>query len=84
VKYTSPYNTGSDLAPGKRQKELALWNGRIGIGSQDERWTFEVWGQNLTNEDYYQVVFDATLQTGQLNAFLGAPRTVGATVRFKY
>jgi len=84
LKYTSSYNTGSDLAPGKLQKELTLVNARVGIGAKEEGWTVEAWAQNLTNEDYYQVVFDATLQTGQLNAFLGQPRTYGLTLRFKY
>ncbi len=84
MKYTSSYNTGSDLNPGKLQKELALFNARIGIGGKDKGWTLEAWAQNLTNQDYYQVVFDAFAQTGQLNAFLGQPRTYGATLRFDY
>jgi outer membrane receptor protein involved in Fe transport len=62
-------------------------NGRLGIGAQDEKWMVELWALNLTDEDYYQVAFDATLQgssTSTINAFLGAPRTYGATVRFKF
>jgi iron complex outermembrane recepter protein len=84
MKYTSSYNTGSDLAPGKLQKEFALVNARIGIGQEDDGWTVEAWAQNLTNKKYYQVVFDAFAQTGQLNAFLGQPRTYGLTLRFKH
>ncbi len=84
MKYTSSYNTGSDLAPGKLQKELALFNARVGIGSKEKGWTVEAWAQNLTNRKYYQVVFDAFAQTGQLNAFLAAPRTYGATLRYEY
>jgi len=84
MKYTSAYNTGSDLAPGKIQKELALFNARVGIGQTEGGWTVEAWAQNLTNEKYYQVVFDAFAQTGQLNAFLGQPRTYGMTLRFKH
>jgi iron complex outermembrane recepter protein len=44
----------------------------------------EAWAQNLTDEEYYQVVFDATLQTGTLNAYLGAPRTYGLTLRMTF
>jgi hypothetical protein len=29
-------------------------------------------------------VFDAPLQTGSYDAFLGAPRTYGLTARFKF
>jgi iron complex outermembrane receptor protein len=84
ARYTSSYNTGSDLNPAKLQKELTLVNARIGIGSEDQGWTVEAWAQNLFDEDYYQVAFDALYQTGQINAFLGAPRTWGMTLRLKY
>ncbi|MDP1631160.1 MAG: TonB-dependent receptor [Caulobacter sp.] len=91
AKFTSEYNTGSDLNPLKAQDSLALLNGRIGIGTRDDRWTMELWGQNLTGEEYTQVVFDAPLQNATtaptadaLNAFLGAPRTYGVTLRAKF
>ncbi|WP_296595913.1 TonB-dependent receptor [Phenylobacterium sp.] len=83
-RYTSPYNTGSNLDPLKIQKELTLWNGRIGLGAADDRWTVELFAQNLTNEDYYQVVVDQPLQSGTYAAFLGAPRTWGVTLRSKF
>jgi len=107
-KYMSDYNTGSDLLPYKQQDAFTTLNGRIMVGSEDERWTFEFWGQNITDEEYTQVGFNAPLQgsafqstptasgpyagtyynpaldTQTYNAFLGAPRTYGATLRFKY
>ena len=104
AKYSTDYNTGSDLLPYKQQEALTLLNGRITLGSEDDRWSFEVWGQNLTDEEYVQVAFNAPLQgsafqsTVQPNgtyfnpaldsqtydAFLGQPRTYGATLRIKY
>jgi outer membrane receptor protein involved in Fe transport len=93
VKYTSEYNTGSNLDPRKIQDAMTLLNGRLGIGAQDDKWMVELWGLNLTDEEYYQVAFDATLQgsstspgvsTSTINAFLGAPRTYGLTARFKF
>ncbi|MBC6980381.1 TonB-dependent receptor [Caulobacter sp. 17J80-11] len=104
AKYTSEYNTKSDLLPAGMQDAMTLVNGRISFGSEDDRWTFELWGQNLTDVDYYQVVFNAPLQgtafqstlqpsgnyynpaldTQTYNAFLGQPRTWGATLRIKY
>jgi outer membrane receptor protein involved in Fe transport len=90
-KYTSPYNTGSDLHPLKRNPEMVLVNGRIGIGAEDERWTLEAWSNNLTNHDYIQVGFNGPFQVDENNdaisvydAFLGAPRTYGVTLRLKY
>jgi iron complex outermembrane recepter protein len=84
AKYTSEYNTGSNLVPQKMQDAMTIVNARTGIGAADETWTIEAWAQNLTDEEYYQVVFDAPLQTGSFNAFLGAPRTYGLTARFKF
>ncbi|HMN45959.1 MAG TPA: TonB-dependent receptor [Povalibacter sp.] len=84
AKYMSEYNTGSNLAPQKMQDGYTVVNARTGFGAEDERWMIEAWAQNLTDEEYYQVVFDAPLQTGSYDAFLGAPRTYGLTARFKF
>jgi iron complex outermembrane receptor protein len=103
-KYMTDYNTGSDLLPYKQQDAFATLNGRFLVGSADERWTAEFWVQNLTDEEYIQVAYNAPLQgsafqttvqpngtfynpaldTQTYDAFLGAPRTYGATLRFKY
>jgi outer membrane receptor protein involved in Fe transport len=56
------YNTGSDLLPFKLQEGFGTVNGRISIGSEDERWTLEAWAQNLTDEEYIQVGFNGPLQ----------------------
>jgi outer membrane receptor protein involved in Fe transport len=90
VKYSSKYNTGSDLDPGKIQNAYALVNARLALGPRDERWAVEVWSENLFNQNYKQVAFDSGFQnaptnaTGVLDAFLGAPRTYGVTFRAKY
>jgi outer membrane receptor protein involved in Fe transport len=91
AKYTSSYNTGSDLHPSKLQDELVLVNARIGFGPQDERWSLEFWSNNLFDEDYLQVGFNGPFQVDEANdavsvydAFLGAPRTFGATLRLRY
>jgi len=104
AKYMDDYNTGSDLLPFKMQEAFTTMNGRFVVGTEDERWTAEFWVQNLTDEEYTQVAYNAFLQgsafsstvqpngtfynpaadTQTYNAFLGAPRTYGATLRFKY
>ncbi|WP_091740909.1 TonB-dependent receptor [Phenylobacterium immobile] len=100
-KYVSAYNTGSDLFPPKNQRGFTVFNGRVGFGSDDERWMFEFWGQNLFNKKYVQVAFNGVLQgqsglsatnriynpaldTITYDAFLGAPRTYGVTLRSKF
>lgn len=104
AKYTTEYNTGSDNLPAKQQDDLTLVNGRVSFGTEDDRYTLELWAQNLTDEDYIQVAYNAPLQgtafqrtvqpngtfynpaldTQTYDAFLGQPRTYGATLRFKY
>lgn len=101
AKYSSSYNTGSDLFPPKVQKAYTVVNGRVALGSADDRWTAELWAQNLLNEKYMQVAFNGPLQgssglsatqstynaaldTITYNAFLGAPRTYGLTLRSKF
>lgn len=93
ARYTSEYNTGSNLDPRKMQDAMTLVNARVGFGADDEKWMVELWALNLTDEDYYQVIFDATLQGSSsggtasgstVNGFLGAPRTYGVTARFKF
>jgi len=90
-KYSSSYNTGSDLDPLKIQGSYGLLDARIGIGPPGGTWTFELWGQNLTDKGYFQVAFDAPFQglavpgfNNQIDAFVGDPRTFGATLRVKF
>ncbi len=93
AKYMSEHNTGSDMDIEKIQDGYTLVNARIGFGAKNKRWMVELWGQNLTDETYQQVGFDAPLQnfsptpgdpTNSFNAFLGAPRTYGVTLRVTY
>ncbi len=82
-KYSSSYNTGSDLNPEKLQSAYGLLDARIGVGARDGRWALEFWGHNVTDKGYYQVAFDAPFQYHQIDAFLGDPRTFGLTFRAK-
>jgi iron complex outermembrane recepter protein len=82
-KYNSDYNTGSDLNPIKVQKAYTLYDGQVSFGAPDGRWALDLWGRNLTDVDYYQVVFSAPFQAGTFDAFMGQPRTYGLTLRLK-
>ncbi len=97
---TGDYNTGSDLFPQKEQDGYAIFNARIGIRGPDEAWSLELWGQNIFNQDYAQVVFNTPFQAGGASAqftdpqfpggrqlfshFLAEPRTYGITLRGKF
>ncbi|HWU74937.1 MAG TPA: TonB-dependent receptor [Rhodanobacter sp.] len=84
AKYTTDYNTGSNLAPAKQQDAFTVIDARFSIGARNKRWSLELWGKNLTNKTYTQVAFDAPIQTGSINAFLGAPRTYGITGKLSF
>ena len=84
AKYQSSYNTGSNLDPVKTQPGFTLVNARIGIGPDDRSWQVEAWAQNIFDEYYTQVGFDAVAQSGSYDAFLGMPRTYGMTLRLAY
>ena len=93
AKYMGAYNTGSDLDVEKRQSAYTVTNARLGVGAADGRWVVELWGTNITDTDYVQVGFDAPLQglfpdpgnpLNTFNAFPGAPRMYGVTLRLHY
>jgi len=84
AKSVSSFNTGSDLDPVKNQPGYTLVNARVGVQSEDKRWAVEAFAQNLFDDTYYQVGFNAVLQTGSYDAFLGQPRTYGVTLRYSY
>ena len=83
-KSVTGFNTGSDLDPVKNQPAYTLVNARIGLSSDDRKWSLEAWAQNLFDDTYTQVAFNSVLQSGSYNAFLGQPRTYGMTLRFAY
>jgi iron complex outermembrane recepter protein len=64
---SSRYNTGSDLYPEKVQDRYAVFNARIGLRGPDERWSIELWGQNIFNETFTQVTFNSPLQSSGPN-----------------
>jgi outer membrane receptor protein involved in Fe transport len=99
-RFQDSVNTGSDLDLEKVQEAYMVFNGRVGISSQDRTWSVELWGQNLFNQQYFQIGADAPLQgsgtfrgvaqglTATANqlflTFPGEPRTFGITGRFRF
>jgi outer membrane receptor protein involved in Fe transport len=100
ARVTSDYNTGSDLFPQKEQSAYAIINARIGIRGAEQKWSLELWAQNLFNQEYTQVAFNTPFQAGAtaapfvdpqfpggrqiFSAFLAEPRTYGITGRFRF
>lgn len=79
TRWQSRINTGSDLLVEKAQGSFATVNTRIGIFPRDDRWSIELWVQNLTNTTYLQVAFAEPLQGGGSG---GLPGTYPSVTRF--
>ena len=98
-RYTSRFNTGSNLDLEKEQKAFTTVNARVGVRGPDDMWSIEAWAQNAFNTKYMQVAANAPLQGSGTQrgvdagfypaanslyiAFLGEPRTFGVTLRGK-
>ena len=61
-RYMTGYNTGSDLDLEKLQGDYFVFNARLGLHAPDDRWGVELWANNLLDEEFVQVGFDAPLQ----------------------
>ena len=57
---------------------------RAGISSPDDRWTFEIWGKNVTDERTRSVTFNIPLNVGARGAFIQDPATYGVTLRYRH
>lgn len=64
---SSDYDTGSDLAPQKRQDSFFVANARIGLRGPNQRFSIELWAQNVFNAQYTQVTFNAPFQATTSN-----------------
>lgn len=58
-----------------------ILNGSIGVYSLNDKWDISVWGQNLTDEYYWQQI---TSNANVVLRFAGKPRTYGLTLSYRY
>ena len=56
-------------------------NGSIGVYSLNDKWDLSIWGQNLTDEYYWQQI---TSNANVVLRFAGKPRTYGMTLSYRY
>ena len=50
ARVTDDYNTGSDLFPQKAEDGYAVVNARLGVRGAGQRWSVELWAQNLFDD----------------------------------
>ncbi len=90
TKFNSRYSTDTDEDPRKEQKAYALTDARVAFATPGGRYGIDLWVENAFDTHYVQETFDSPIQnlpdnaTGVVDAFLGAPRTIGVTFRARY
>jgi iron complex outermembrane recepter protein len=72
---TSDYNTGSDKFLQKQQDGFFLVNARLGIRAPEQRFSIELWAQNLLDKNYTQVAFNSPYQATTSGPATGALAT---------
>ncbi len=83
-RWNSEYRTQTlNRNPVTDNESFAIFNGRIGIGPENERWSLELFGANLTDEFYYVGAFSPPLQNSFV-VFPNEPRTYGVSLRLQY
>lgn len=82
--YRSEYFTGQDNDPITEQDAFWLFNLSVGLAAQDETWSVDLWGKNITDEEVYNIVYDAFSQANTYNAWVNEPRTFGVTGRYRF
>lgn len=70
--------------PGLIEDSYTIANARLGYLTEDGKWDASIWVRNFTDEDYVPALFDITTFTGVIIDAPGAPRWIGATVRYNF
>ncbi|MCE9522226.1 MAG: TonB-dependent receptor [Alphaproteobacteria bacterium] len=94
ARWQSETNTGANLDPRKEQDAYTVVGVKLGLYSENERVGLEIFARNLFDENYINTSFDSPLQgstitstapvgTSTIDAFVGEPRMIGATLRIK-
>jgi iron complex outermembrane receptor protein len=71
-----------------RRDELGLLNARISFDSADGKWQFQVYGDNITDEEYYEYKLRMNILEGAnedtVLGLQGDPATYGLRVRYNF
>ncbi len=61
--------------------ERQIWNARVGVLSDDGRWTLTLWGRNITNEFY---AVSVVRLADSISRFTGEPETYGVSASYRF
>ncbi len=78
--WTDDYFTGATNDPDLFVDAYGLVGAKLGYASPGDRWRLEVYGENLTDEEFIRIPSDFIIQA----AHLGEPRTYGVRLTVSY
>lgn len=87
AQHTSEFalQTTLDPRPFANQEAYTLFNASVGFGPDDGSWQVQLWGRNLTDEEYVKGGFPSVGFLGaSFNQYPGDPLTYGVTLRARY
>ena len=73
--------TDGNNDPLKVRDSFSNLNLRVGFNFEAIDTELTLWGRNVTDERFYETIFDVPIQAGKLNAYPHEPRTWGVTLR---
>ncbi len=79
--YQSDTMTDGNNEPLKLRDDFSHINLRVGLLFDSIDAELTLWARNLTDERFYETVFDVPVQAGKLNAYPHEPRSYGLTFR---
>lgn len=79
ARWSDDYHTGSALQGQQLQESFTVVNGRVGLIDDKNKWSVELWANNLFDTEYAQVIFSTAFVNSQ-SAYLADPRTFGLTL----
>jgi outer membrane receptor protein involved in Fe transport len=87
AEYTSDFALTTSLDPRDvaNQDAFMRYNASITLASTSESWAIQLWGRNLTEEEYVKGGFPSVGYLGSsYNVYPGDPRTYGLTLRMSF
>jgi iron complex outermembrane receptor protein len=84
VKVMSSFFIATDYIANERQKSSAVANANLGYEAPNGRWSLTAYARNLGNVAVATGGFEHPFIPGLVYGTIGAPRTFGAILKFKY
>ena len=81
ISYQSDTMTDGNNEPLKLRPSFTMYNLRVGFLLDAWNSELTLWGRNITDERFYETVFDVPIQDGKLNAYPHEPRSFGLMFR---